>query len=167
MKTIPIIVFVLTTLQSYGQYQWTILGENEKIKPDAKYHLFNLESRKVLAYQKQKKGINLGWFEPQKTKLNILFKDTNADGILDERDSVAIHVEDGAYLKYGEREYSITIVWSQTPVYEWIIMAEKLDVRTGTHTQTRYALFNRTKQAFMIYAERDGIGVRLQWSDDW
>lgn len=69
-----------------------------------------MKSHKVLGYYEQKKGIDLLWLKPQKTKFNIIFKDKNNDGILDTQDSVAIYVEGGAYLKYGVRVYRINMV---------------------------------------------------------
>ncbi len=170
MKPLQILMFLLTTLQSYGQYQWTIIGEKQEyknIKSGEKCHLFNVQSKKVLGYHKQKKGINLSWLKPQKTNFNIIFKDKNDDGVLDTQDSVAIYVVDGAYLKYGVREYSINMVWSQIPVYEWVIVAENADATTFVQPQKKYGLYNRSKQAYMICAESDGVGVRLQWSDEW
>lgn len=169
MKTIQLLAFLLTTLQSYGQYQWEFVGSiqgDSVVKPLGKYCLLNIKSQKVLGYHEQKKGINLSWLKPQKTKLNIFFQDKNNDGILDTKDSVAIYVEGGAYLKYGVREYSINMVWSQTPVYEWVIVAKNQDITSALQTNQQHGLYNRSKQAFMIYAEQDGVGVRLQWSDE-
>ncbi len=170
MKTIKILMFSLTTLQSYGQHQWQFVGakqEYKDIKPLEKFYLLNVQSNKVLGYNGQKKGINLSWLKPQKTKFNILFKDKNNDGILDTQDSVAIYVEGGTYLKYGVREYSINLVWSSIPVYEWAIVGENKGTTTVLQTHKRYGLYNLSKQAYMIYAEQDGVGVRLQWSDEW
>ncbi|MBL7814571.1 MAG: hypothetical protein JNL70_06165 [Saprospiraceae bacterium] len=157
--------------RSYSQYQWTIKqtaqSSKDTLLSNEKYYLWNEISKKVLGYKSQKKGINLAWLSPQKTKQNIIFKDCDTDGVLTERDSVAICVEGGAYLRYGAREYGINIVWSQTPVYEWALMSQNEAITTSVQSPKKYALYNRTKQAYLIYAEKYDVGVLLQWSDEW
>ena len=98
------------------------------MKPNEKCYLINAKLSKTLAYKKTKKGISLVFVALKKTPLNIIFKDTNHDGLLDTNDVMAIQVIDGAYLKYEAREYGINIVWSQTPVYEWTISSDDKSV---------------------------------------
>ena len=136
------------------------------MKPNEKCYLINAKLSKTLAYKKTKKGISLVFVALKKTPLNIIFKDTNNDGLLDTNDVMAIQVIDGAYLKYGAREYGINIVWSQTPVYEWTISSDDKSV-SGIQNNKKYGLYNKTKQTFLVYGEReDGIG-QMKWFDDW
>ena len=159
----------LTPKQIFGQYEWSIQQLNttkNALKPNENCYLIHLKLDKTLAYKKAKKGINLAFVNLKKTPDNIIFKDLNNDGILDTSDLIAIQVLEGAYLKYGAREYGINIVWSQTPVYEWAILSEDKSV-SRIQNNKKYAIFNKTKQSFLVYGEReDNIG-QLKWFDDW
>ena len=153
------------TSHIYAQFEWQITGA-DTIRPNEKCYLLNTKVHKKVAYKSQKRGINLSWSSPQKGGSNILFQDENNDGILATNEAVAIYVEGGSYLKYGEREYGITLVWSQTPVYEWII--HEADTATGRiQSSKKYGIFNQVKRTFWVHGERvDNIGSS-KWLDDW
>ena len=59
-----------------------------------------------------------------------------------------------------------TLVWSQTPVYEWFI--HEVSTAIGRiKSPKKYGIFNQVKRTFWVYGERvDNIGS-LKWLDDW
>ena len=153
------------TSHIYAQFEWQITGA-DTIRPNEKCYLFNTKINKKVAYKSQKHGINLSWSSPQKGGSNILLKVANNEGILATNEAIAIYVEGGSYLKYGEREYGITLVWSQTPVYEWIIRIDD-KVILGIHSGKKYGLFNQAKGTFLVYGKRADNYGQLKWFDDW
>jgi hypothetical protein len=142
---------------------WKLLGKEAEVKAGSFYTLSNDTDHESLRYGKRTFGINLVW-DKSTTLNNIRFeKQGGGKGVLHYGDKVAIHVEQGGYLKYQRRDVGINLVWSTPPVYEWLILGGKKG--TPVKTGALLSLFNVPENDFLIYAERP-VGVNLRWWKD-
>jgi hypothetical protein len=130
------------------------------------YELFNTTVFQVIKYKEREYGINLDWADPDQSNPSIRFQRESgtADPIrFGER--FAIHVRDGGYLRYGEREYGINLKWSDDPHYEWRIRREAADANTVVQTTDIVGLFNTIANDYLFYDPRR-YGINLKWLRD-
>ena len=78
-------------------------------------------------------------------------------------ETFALYVKGHGYVRYEERDRGINLGWSEAPVYEWKIVLGTQ--RTTVPSNTPVALFNLTRNDYMIYAQRE-YGINLKWLTD-
>jgi hypothetical protein len=98
----------------FGAFDWHIAAtgqENQWLLSGRTVRLVNvtLTGDDVLAYGERTFGINLVW-QPNVGQENIRFEKAEG-GTINEGDRVALHVQNGGYVKYGERDFGINLVW--------------------------------------------------------
>lgn len=75
-------------------------------------------------------------------------------------ETFALYVKGRGYIKYQDRNRGINLGWSDLPVYEWkIVLGEQ---RASVPSNTAVALFNLTRNDYVIYARRE-YGINLDW----
>ena len=76
--------------------------------------------------------------------------------------AVALRVWGGGWLKYGHETWGINLVLSDTPSYEWYVLAGTpgLPIDNGG-----FALWNSVAGDYLVYGERTW-GVNLRWYQD-
>jgi hypothetical protein len=148
--------------------QWYILdpaGAQSEIRPDRRYLLKNSTNRHFLFNKSQNFGIDLGFSddaskETEKKVLHWSFHNQSRTPVR-YGEPVAIRCKDG-YLRYGDREWGINLLWSDSAVYEWRLYGGK----PGTAVRTRdpICIFNPNPSTGepMIYFQRE-VGGNIGW----
>jgi hypothetical protein len=127
-------------------------------------HWKNLTIKKCLAYGERSFGINLVWRDCAEIPANIRFvrRDYSHTSVrFYER--LALWVAGGGYIRYGKREWGINLVWSSTPVFEWVIRGGSTGTRV--HFGSRVSLWNTTRRDDVKYCKRRW-GINLRWTSD-
>jgi hypothetical protein len=152
-----------------NKFDWHIEpdGSGADVRPDTghSYDLFNLNVSKVLRYGEREYGINLVWGDLGSADESIGFaRASSGSGPIQFRERIAIRVRGGRYLRYGEREYGINLVWSDQPIFEWHIEGD--GGATGNVIRgIPIALFNETHSDYLFYDPRR-YGINLKWLKD-
>jgi hypothetical protein len=155
---------ITATASAEEPYDWTVKGATSwgAFDDDELVPLFNVTKGQTMEYGERPKGINLVW---AKGGVNFRFYrlagHTAGGGAVLYGERIAIHVDDGGYLKYATRKYGINIKWSSTPVYEWEIRGHAA-LGTRVNYNDVFGLYNRTSGKHMIYGHRP-YGIDLLW----
>jgi hypothetical protein len=153
--------------ESNVEEDWVLEQLSGQLIPNGSYSkLVNQTNDKCVVYHERKYGINLGWSDCDAIDPNIRFvrkADVAEHSSLKFGERLAMKVIDHGYIRYGQREFGINLVWSDTPVYEW-------EIRGGTigdavPTGVPVILYNRVGSDSVIYCERP-FGINLRWTDD-
>ncbi len=130
-----------------------------------------LTNRKFLQYEKNKYGINIGWTDNASSSTERasrkwrIQRSTNATGPLRYGEKIAIGWinADKSFIRYKSRKWGINLVWSEHPVYEWMVLGGK----KGTEVPPRYnrvILYNMKHRLPIIYVSRNK-GGHIGWPD--
>lgn len=158
------------------ELNWIILPNDQNTvtldsTATAEYHFFNEYSYQCLAYKKTEYGINLGWaeLEPGVAAPAFHVLRRNDDGApVQYGDLVAIAVEPGGYLTYGEQEYGIDLKWSGSPKFEWRIRGDSPPLGSTVKLGQLVALHNTRIPGGADYLICDPrrYGIQLKWGRD-
>lgn len=165
IKTTLILAIMLTSLKTYPQAGWKIIGpENEKIVSGNSYYLQVLKNGWHLKYGERDYGINLKWGKTDSQ--NIKFE-KEGGGEIKADDKIAIYVEKGGYLKYESRKWGINLVWSKTPEYQFELRNVENKVGEAINTNVPIGIYNHIEKDFLINCKRKGMPVvDLAWYID-
>jgi hypothetical protein len=137
--------------------QWTYPPRSA---PSAGYAvtLYNQINGRTMGYEERSFGINLGW-PGSKASLQWSFKRQNGtQGKIQDGEKLALYNSKAKqYVKYGERTWGINLVWSKSPVYQWVV---KYDATSGN-----FSLYNTYQGDYVVYGERP-FGINLRWLKD-
>jgi hypothetical protein len=117
---------------------------------------------KAVVYGEREYGINLVWGGPGGA--SFVTQQEGGVGVVRYGEKVAIKFEGNPanpFVKYGERNYGINLVWSKPPVFEWEVRGET----TGSPVQygDYFGLYNTRNRALVVYGERK-YGINLVWA---
>src|SRR5215208_4164426 len=130
------------------------------------YDLFNETMLQRVVYGSREYGINLVWDDPDPTNPSIRFLPlSGATTPILYGERVAIHVRGGGFLRYGEREYGISLKWSESPVYEWRLRGDNPPESTPVDLTQPVGLFNTVSSDYLFYDPRR-YGINLKWLRD-
>jgi hypothetical protein len=143
-------------------YDWTAVGgtSGAEVRDGQRFALRNRTHGKAIYYSERRFGINLKWRDASAGS-NVWFKRmATGGGAVQYGERLAIGVDRGGYLKYGNRTYGINLVWSSSPAYEWEIRG-RIGVGSVRFGQ-EIALYNRTYAKNVVYGDRV-FGINLIW----
>jgi hypothetical protein len=131
------------------------------------YHPFSLYSQWVnqeVRYGSREYGINLVWSPGTTREWRLQRCCSWETGAIKWGEPLALWNETNRkWVKYGERDNGINLVWSDTPVYEWSIRAGTIG--TVATRSSSLALYNAVERDYVVYGER-ACGINLRWYDD-
>lgn len=143
---------------------WKLRGSGSAVTSGTGYCFFNQTNAQAIKYGKRGSlgGINLVW-DKSTTLTNAHFENEGNQGAIKYGEKVAFKI-DGIktpFLRYARRNIGINLTWSETPVFEWMIVggAEGTPVKL----ETPFALINTVEKDFLIYAKRGGEAINLRW----
>jgi hypothetical protein len=157
------------------QFDWTAKPvSGSQIISETPVLLRNVTEDKCFSYGEREYGINLVWGNC--TNPNVTFVREAGPGSIHYGELVAMRITNAdasnpkvgnGYLRYQKREYGINLVWSNTPVYEWILRSPdgpQLDGKV-VDPNLRVGLWNEVEPDFLLYCERSK-GINLRWKTD-
>jgi hypothetical protein len=145
-------------------------GSRHGSRPTRGQSLKGLSNRKFLHYERQSRGINLGWTNSasqaeERAAARWIFVSSSGEARpIRYGEPIAIGwPRDEPYLRYQKRNWGINLVWSARPSFEWMILGGRhgTTVRTG---RDRIVLFNLTHAEPMIHFDRT-VGANIGWPD--
>jgi hypothetical protein len=128
--------------------------------------LQNVTHSEIIVSKRRTYGINLSWGEPIAEYGNVRLELQDGLGQIMQGQVIAIHVADGGYLYYQERQYGINLEFSSAPKYEWELRpTEPVEPKEPVKQRARVGLYNRVHRDYVVYCERK-YGINLRWAKD-
>ena len=125
------------------------------------YRLFNLRQGRKLRYGKRRWGINLKWGVTE-GKTNIRFERLSGDGALKAGESVAIHIDEGGYIRVGPQLFGVALVWKSTPSHTWRIRDQDGSSGMPIRTGQPISLYSKVQDASLV-RDYPVFGISLGW----
>jgi hypothetical protein len=117
--------------------------------------LYNSAEDLSLTHANQTFGVDLDW----QTNPALWKIEAQGGPQLMHGQAVALRVWGGGWLKYGNETFGITLVLSETPVYEWYVLN---NTPGSTLDDGSFALWNSAAKDFLVAGHRS-IGASLDW----
>jgi hypothetical protein len=146
---------------------WKLLGSGSQVTSGTGYCFQNQSIDQSIRYGKRGSlgGINLVWDKKADLK-NAHFESESGSGSIKYGEKLALKIDNDSkpYVRYDHRDIGVNLNWSNTPVFEWVIVGGKEGdpVKVGES----FALVNKVEKDFLIYAKRGGEAINLRWYQD-
>ncbi|GHJ15932.1 MULTISPECIES: hypothetical protein [unclassified Micromonospora] len=113
-----------------------------------------------LHYETRRYGINIGWTDWPRSQIYVYGEGLARDAPITPTTRVALYFPGGGYLKHGAREWGIGLVWSSTPVYEWLIEPAG---SSGDQLVHNIGTPDASIDAYLAMGPDTGEGPMLRW----
>ncbi|MCF4121998.1 hypothetical protein L1785_13520 [Antribacter sp. KLBMP9083] len=156
------------------KFNWFVIPKDpqaitELLPGATDYDLLNEYTLQRLIYRRREYGINLDWAELDPGSPSPSFyvaRGFAGAGPINYNEPVAIGIRDGGYLRYGSQEYGINLRWSGSPVYEWRLVSEDINLLgTPVRLGQPVGLRNDVVPDELFYDPRR-YGINLKWLQD-
>lgn len=124
------------------------------------YVLRNTANGQYLRYHKTLSGVNLEFSTTREDDFHLAPKSGGYP--IRFTNDVAFAGREGGWLESFPRVIGVSLRFTDTPAYEWIVYGGTQDAAVPTGTPV--SLYNRRKNDYLIYCERTGGAADLGWA---